>query len=70
VYNTGKTTRYKVTGLPLSLVQEGARAVAAKEVGVGEELPSLSADELQKLQTAFKYSPCFQHFSILNDFTF
>jgi hypothetical protein len=55
-------------------VQEAERAVAAEEVGVGGgELPSLSADDLQKLKTAFKYSPCFQHFSILayfNDFTF
>jgi hypothetical protein len=55
-------------------VQEAASAVAAEEVGVGGgELPSLSAEDLQKLQTAFKYSPCFQHFSIFaffSDFTF
>jgi hypothetical protein len=47
-------------------MQEAARAVAAEGVGlVGGELPSLSADDLQKLQTSFKYStysPCFQQF--------
>jgi hypothetical protein len=54
-------------------VQETERAVAAEEVGVGGVLPSLSAEDLQKLQTAFKYIPCFQHFSFIayfSDFTF
>jgi hypothetical protein len=36
-------------------MQEAERAAAAEEMGVGGELPSLSADDLQKLQTAFKY---------------
>ncbi len=57
---------YMITFL---IMQEAERAVAAEEGVVGGELPSLSADDLQKLKTAFKYSPCFQHFLILIDFT-